>query len=321
MKAAKFEKDGVISIISTEIPSVLREEVLLKVEACSLCGSDLRPWKNGWPKTPGHEIVGVVKSKNHPLYQERCLAYIPVWCGKCAYCNSGHTNLCSNANELIGWQRNGGYAEFVAVPSQCLLPVPQDIPTHLATLLLDTIGTAAHGIRLSSKIVCRGNVLVLGAGPIGLGGVLVSQDFGFEDIYIFDPNQDRLEFAISLGAKEYSTDRQTPHFDLVLECSGRDSARQMALELVKPNGAVIQLGESDKWSLEETKSIRRKDFFYIRSFYFPINEYQDNINILRRKKNSFERLVDSKVSLDQLSDLFADFAAGRRIKPQLNLQE
>jgi L-iditol 2-dehydrogenase len=95
----------------------------------------------------------------------------------------------------------------------------------------------------------------------------------------------------------------------------------MALEMVKPNGAVVQLGEADSWKIEETKAIRRKDFYCIRSFYFPINEYEDNIQILRRNKSKFETLVDAQVSLDQLSELFVEFAAGSRIKPQLNFQE
>ena len=321
MRVAKFNPEGNISIITAEMPAIEKNEVLLRVSACSLCGSDLRPWKNGWPVTPGHEIVGVVESKNHPLYKARCLAYIPVWCGKCEECLAGHTNLCRNANELIGWQRAGGYAEFLAVPEQCLLVVPQDIPTHLAPLLLDTIGTAAHGIRLAKKITSKGKVLVLGAGPIGLGGVLVLQDFGFTDISIFEPNPLRLEFAISLGAHAFSENKISPFYDLVLECSGRDSGRQMALEMVKPIGAVVQLGEADSWKIEETKAIRRKDFYYIRSFYFPLNEYEENIQILRRNKSKFKKLVDAQVSLDQLSELFVEFASGRRIKPQLHFQE
>lgn len=321
MRAAKFNPEGNISIVTVGMPVVEKNEVLLKVSACSLCGSDLRPWRNGWPVTPGHEIVGVVESKNHPLYKARCLAYIPVWCGKCDECLAGHTNLCRNSNELIGWQRAGGYAEFLAVPEQCLLPVPQDIPTHLAPLLLDTIGTAAHGIRLAKKITSEGKALVLGAGPIGLGGILVLQDSGFSDICVFDPNPLRLEFAESLGAHALVADKKPALYDLVLECSGRDSGRQMALEKVKPNGAVVQLGEADSWKIEETKAIRRKDFYYIRSFYFPINEYEENIQILRRNKSKFETLVDAQVSLDQLSELFVEFAAGSRIKPQLNFQE
>ena len=271
--------------------------------------------------TPGHEIVGVVQQPGHPLHGLRCLAYIPVWCGQCPECVAGQNHICRNASELIGWQRPGGYAEYVSVPEQCLLPVPDDIPDHLAPLLLDTIGTAGHGVRLSRKIVDSGKVLVLGAGPIGLGGLLVLQHFGFEQVEVFDPNMFRRSFAASLGAVALESVDRAAAYDLVLECSGKDAGRQTALEAVRPHGAVVQLGESDAWQVQETKAIRRKDFYYIRSFYFPISEYTENIEILRRARPKFEQLVDAQVPLTGLCDLFAQFAAGDRIKPQLHIHD
>lgn len=321
MKAAKFDGEGRISVVDTAMPVPGAGEALLRVLACSLCGSDLRPWRQGWPMTPGHEIVGVVRQPGHALHGQRCLAYIPVWCGHCPECRDGHHHICRNARELIGWQRPGGYAEYVAVPDQCLLPVPDDIPDHLAPLLLDTIGTAGHGVRLSRRIVDSGRALVLGAGPIGLGGLLVLQHFGFERVDVFDPNPFRRGMAASLGAEALDAVAPDAAYDLVLECSGKDAGRQSALESVRANGAVVQLGESDAWHVQETKAIRRKDFYYIRSFYFPIGEYAENIEILRKGRARFERLVDAQVPLDGLSDLFAQFAAGDRIKPQLHIHE
>ena len=321
MKAAKFDGEGRITVVDAAMPVAGAGEALLRVVACSLCGSDLRPWRQGWPLTPGHEIVGVVQQPGHARHGQRCLAYIPVWCGHCPECLDGHNHICRNARELIGWQRPGGYAEYVAVPDQCLLPVPDDIPDHLAPLLLDTIGTAGHGVRLSRRIVDSGRALVLGAGPIGLGGLLVLQHFGFEQVDVFDPNPFRRGVAASLGAVPLDAVASDAAYDLVLECSGKDAGRQSALESVRANGAVVQLGESDAWHVQETKAIRRKDFYYIRSFYFPISEYAENIEILRKGRARFERLVDAQVPLTGLSDLFAQFAAGDRIKPQLHIHE
>ena len=321
MKAAVFYGDSQISIVDVPLPVVGVGEVLLRVVACSLCGSDLRPWRKGWPLTPGHEIFGVVHQPGHALHGKRHLVYLPVWCGHCTECTAGHNNVCLNTKELIGWQRPGGYAEYVNVPDQCLLPVPDDIPDHLAPLLLDTIGTAGHGVRLSQKIVSSGRVLVMGAGPIGLGGVLVLQHFGFESIEIFDPNPFRRSFAASFGAVALEAVDPKVAYDLVLECSGQDAGRQTALEAVRSHGAVVQLGESDTWKVHETKAIRRKDFYYIRSFYFPISDYKENIKILRQARSQFDNLVDAQVPLDGLSDLFVQFAAGDRIKPQLHIHD
>ena len=321
MKAAKFEGEGRIAVIEMAMPEVAANEVLLRVVACSLCGSDLRPWRQGWPLTPGHEVFGVVQQPGHAMQGRRCLAYIPVWCGQCPECLAGHNHICRNARELIGWQRPGGYAQYLAVPQQCLLPVPDDIADHLAPLLLDTIGTAGHGVRLARKIVDAGRVLVLGAGPIGLGGLLVLQHFGFDRVDVFDPNPFRRGIAASLGGHPLEAIAPDAAYDLVLECSGKDAGRQSALESVRALGAVVQLGESDAWQVQETKAIRRKDFYYIRSFYFPISEYADNIEILRQGRVKFEQLVDAQVPLDGLSALFAQFAAGDRIKPQLHFND
>jgi L-iditol 2-dehydrogenase len=321
MQTAIFRGQGRIDIVETPQPVPTAGEVLLRVRACSLCGSDLRPWRQGWPVTPGHEILGLVDQPGHALHGHRALVYIPVWCGHCATCRSGQTHLCDNATELMGWQRAGGYAEAVAVPEQCLLPVADDVPDHLATLLLDTIGTAAHGIRLSQTLVPRGRALILGAGPIGLGALLVLQQMGYGPIDVVDPNAWRLGVASELGGQAVKVPEPGVRYPLVLECSGKDVARQAALEAVGPRGVVVQLGEADAWQVSETKAIRRKDFYYVRSFYFPRAEYDANVVLLRANRARYERLVDAQLPLVGLHALFAEFARGERLKPQLSIGE
>lgn len=322
MHYAVFEGRGSIRIAQGERPQPKAGEVLLQVGACSLCGSDLRPWRQGWSFTPGHEIVGRVVQPDHALHGQRCLVYIPQWCGQCPSCVGGYPQLCEALPDLVGWQRHGGYAEWVCVPEQCLIPVPNDVPTHLAPLLLDTLGTAGHGVRLSQRVLPNpSRVLVLGAGPIGLGALLVLRQMNYGPLEIFDPNPTRLAFASSLGAQTIDQIDPSERYPLVIECSGKDAARQQALESVQPLGAVVQLGEADAWQIQESKPIRRKDFFYIRSFYFPLQEFEANLAILRSERAACERLVDSKVALEGLARLFGEFARGERIKPQLFLQE
>jgi L-iditol 2-dehydrogenase len=319
MRAARFGGEGRIAIDDKPWPVPAAGEVLLRVRACALCGSDLRPLRNGWPLTPGHEIAGVVDQPGHRLHGQRSLVYIPVWCGRCPTCEAGHTQLCERATELVGWQRDGGYAEALAVPEQCLLPVPEDVPDHLAPLLLDTIGTAAHGVRLSQGLVPAGRALILGAGPIGLGALIVLRRFGYGPIEVFDPNAFRRGVAAELGGVPLEALDPAARYPLVLECSGKDPARQAALESVAARGAVIQLGEADAWQVNETKAIRRKDFYYVRSFYFPVSEYPMNVELLRADRPAYERLVDAREPLDGLERLFGAFARGERLKPQLSI--
>jgi len=316
MKAASFTGDGRIAVHNVAMPQAGPGEVLLRVRACALCGSDLRPLKRGWACTPGHEILGVVDQPGHAWHGRRALVYIPVFCGHCTECKAGLTQLCRNATDLIGWQRDGGYAEAVAVPEQCLLPVPDDIPDDLAPLLLDTIGTAAHGVRLARRVVQGGEALVLGAGPIGLGAILVLRGMGFAPVCVVEPGAYRADFAQSLGATLLTPqEAATRRYALVIEASGKDPARQLGLEVVAPMGAMLQLGEADAWAVTEHKPIRRKDFFIIRSFYFPIADHDANIALLRCDMAAYARLVDARAGLDGLETLFGEFARGERLKP------
>jgi L-iditol 2-dehydrogenase len=316
MKAARFRGEGRITIEAIDPPRPASGEVTLRVTACALCGSDLRPLRQGWPVTPGHEVLGRVDQPGHAWHGRRALVYIPVFCGHCPECEAGMTQLCRNATDLMGWQRDGGYAEALSVPEQCLLPVPDDIPDDLAPLLLDTIGTAAHALRLAKRIVQDGAALVLGAGPIGLGAILVLKGMGYGPVSVIEPARYRADFAASLGAELLTPEQAaTRRFPLVVEASGKDKARQLGLEVVGAMGAMLQLGESDAWAITENKAIRRKDFCLLRSFYFPRGDHDANIALLRANMEGYARLVDARAGLDGLETLFGEFARGERLKP------
>lgn len=319
MKFARFVGDGGILVEEGPSPVPAAGEVKLDVLGCALCGSDLRPWRKGWPATPGHEVVAAVNQPGHRLHGKRVAVYIPIWCGECEQCKAGLTQLCESPPDvqLVGWQRPGGYAQEMTAPQQCLIPIPDDIPTELAPLLLDTIGTAGHGVRVAKRIVPSGAALVVGAGPIGLGALVVLQELGFGPIYISEPAEHRRSFAEELGAIAVTPGEVARRYPLVIESSGKDQGRQFALESVAPMGAVVQLGEADRWDVAETRRLRLKDFFYVRTFYFPISEFDDNVRILRNRMDTFRKFVDERTSLEGLQTLFDAFSKGQRIKPQL----
>lgn len=320
MRATKFHGEGRITIEVVPDPVPAAGEVTVRVTGCALCGSDFRPWKVGWPTISGHEIAGVIDQPGHPRHGERVVVYIPVFCGSCEDCRSGRTHLCSRpeARELIGWQRDGGYAEKLVAPERCLLPVPNDIPDRLAPLLLDTIGTTAHGIRMARRVVPGGRALVLGAGPIGLGAIIVLNRMGYGPLDVVDPTDYRAGVAESFGARRTSAaTAEKGRYSVVVEATGKDAARQVALEAVGPDGVICQIGESAAWAITETRTIRLKDFFLVRSFYFPIGDYAENIELLRADRDKYERLVDGTADLDGLADLFDAFSRGEKLKPQL----
>ena len=323
MQAATFHGGDRITIDRIAVPAAASGEVMLRVARTALCGSDLKLWHKGAEFTAGHEIFGTVDEPGHALHGRRCCVYIPLHCGHCDACRRGDTQMCLTISILIGWNRPGGYAECLPVPENCLLPVPDDIEDSLAPLLLDTIGTSAHAVRFVSRVVPpqeAGPVLVTGAGPVGLGVVLALSALGYRDVHVSDPNAVRLAIARSFGATPHPVGDASRRFALVVECSGAHAARNLGIEVVLPRGALVLVGENAApWSIEEGKVFRRKDFFMIRTFYFPIADFAPNVELLRRHKDQYRVLVDGEFGLAELPGEFARFAAGDLIKPVLAL--
>ncbi|MBS4206599.1 alcohol dehydrogenase catalytic domain-containing protein [Bacillus sp. FJAT-50079] len=329
MRSARFVGENKIEIKDIELPTLFNEDdVIVKVTCCGLCGSDKRLFKEGSPYTPGHEIAGIVH-KVGPKAQikpgTRVIIYIPIFCGNCKFCLAGETNRCQHIDGLIGWQRDGGYAEYVLVPSKNLIPIPDDITDSDGVLLLDTVGTAAHAIRMATRLnvspTSDSKVLVVGCGPLGLGTILTFQAMGYSEIYAVDPVEDRLTIAEEFGATRYTSDIDLKgEFSIVIEASGSAPGRKTAIYAVEPGGAVVILGESnDPFVIHPTPQLRRKDFYLIRSFYFNLNEVKDNIELYRKNQNSFQKLVSKIVTFDQLQDTFIEFSQGKTIKPFVKL--
>jgi len=321
VQAALFHGNQHISIADVPTPQAGPGEVLLAVRRTALCGSDVKVWRKGTAITPGHEIFGVVSQPGHPLDGQRCLVYIPVHCGQCASCARGDTHLCLADLGLVGWQRPGGYAEYLAVPEQCLLPVPDDIEDDVAALLLDTIGTAAHGIRFVQRLVPpveTDAVLVTGAGPVGMGAILALASLGYRNVCVSDPKTERRQLAESLGAQPHPVGETDKRFAFIVECSGAHAARSLAMNIVSPRGVLLLIGESEQpWPVQETPAIRRKDFYMVRTFYFPKSDYALNLELLRRHKAQYRRLVDAQFAIAELPQMFERFVAGDLVKPML----
>ncbi len=320
MRAIHFPGQQTIELVTRPWPTPAPGEVLLRVQRTALCGSDCKLWQRGSTLIPGHEIFGTVDHPGHALHGRRCCVFMPVHCGHCASCTRGDTHLCLTESVLLGWNRDGGYAEALAVPEQCLMPVPDDIDDDLAPLLLDTIGTAAHGLRTIQPLVPPPDteVLILGAGPVGLGALVAAQELGWRRIWVADPRPSRLALAQSLGAQVHPVGDLQRRFHLVVESSGAHAARNQGLTIVWPRGVVLLLGENDApWTIEETKPIRRKDFYMVRSFYFPKHDFSDNVALLRTRASDYRQLVDRRFTLDEFADTFPRFAAGELVKPLL----
>lgn len=241
-------------------PKIKNNEILIKTLKTAICGTDLHlySWDDWAQKTlpvpciVGHECVGIIVDTGcdvHGLKKgDRIAVEGHTTCGRCSLCLSGKKVLCPNTISF-GINRNGCFAEYVAVPMDNAFLIPEGISDELASLF-DPLGNAAH-TALSFDLVGK-NVLITGAGPIGLMAVPIAKKAGAKNVVISDINQYRLSIAEKLGAtKAVNVSKDSieavmaslnikPGFDVCLEMSGNARAFSSLADL-SANGANIAL--------------------------------------------------------------------------------
>ncbi len=246
-------------------PAIGPNDLLVRVRATSICGTDLHIWKwDAWaqetiriPRVIGHEFMGEVVEVGTEVGAEvggfergqRVAVEGHVTCGHCRNCRAGRRHLCRNA-QGIGIQRDGAFAEYVAVPAVNAYVLPAGMKDEIGACL-DPLGNAVHSA-LSFELAGE-DVLVTGAGPIGCMAAAVSRFVGARYVVVTDTNEYRLALAARMGAtravlstadlrevmKELG---MTEGYDIGLEMSGNPAALRSLLAVMNNGGRVALLG-------------------------------------------------------------------------------
>jgi len=209
MKAAVIKKPGEIVVEEVPTPDPKQGEVLLKIEACALCGTDQRVL-TGEKKVDvnivGHEITARVAKVGKGVEKikegERYIVQTVIGCGVCPMCKIHRENLCENTFKAIGYQFNGGFAEYMIMPKAgvdqgCLIPVPEDLPAEVGTLI-EPLSCCVNGMNYIPMEELD-HVLVFGGGIIGVLNGLVARARGAKCVTIMDVSQERLNLHKKLG--------------------------------------------------------------------------------------------------------------------------
>jgi L-iditol 2-dehydrogenase len=210
MQAIRYYGPEDIRVEQVDVPNCGDNEIRVKVDACAVCGTDLKAWKSGNPRikppqTMGHEFTGLVDIVGSDVTGfaegDRVVMATSVSCGACAYCDQGHPNLCVDVAPM-GFTYAGGMAEWVVIPERALanghvITVPQGIkPEHAA--LAEPISCAVNSIE--NSVVRTGDVVVvIGAGPMGIINACVARQQGAAKIILVEINPDRLRQGEAFG--------------------------------------------------------------------------------------------------------------------------
>ncbi|MEM9128620.1 MAG: L-threonine 3-dehydrogenase [Pseudomonadota bacterium] len=244
------------------VPETGPSDVLIKVKKSAICGTDVHIWK--WdefssktvpvPMVVGHEFVGHIVDTGPAARKyhigQRVSGEGHIVCGTCRNCRAGRGHLCRNTLG-VGVQRPGSFAEYLAIPEDNVVPIPEDVPDEIAAIF-DPFGNAVH-TALSFDLVGE-DVLVTGAGPIGIMGALVAQKVGARKVVITDINPYRLNLARNMGVQHVVDVSQqqlrdvmneidmTEGFDVGLEMSGASVAMQQMIARMNNGGKLALLG-------------------------------------------------------------------------------
>lgn len=265
MKALLLSQYNQLDITDLPAPVPAAEEILVRVAACGICGSDVHGYDGTSgrripPLVMGHEAAGVVAAAGPGVSNfkpgDRVTFDSTVYCGECEFCRKGEINLCNN-RQVIGvscgdYRRAGAFAEYVVVPQRIAYHLPDALEFREAAML-EAVSVALHGVRVS-EMKGGETVLVIGAGMIGLLTLQAARAAGASRVLVADIDQSRLKRAEGVGADEtllLSGSELVQEIlgrtggrgvDLVLEAVGREETISASIASVRKGGTVTLIG-------------------------------------------------------------------------------
>jgi threonine dehydrogenase-like Zn-dependent dehydrogenase len=258
MKAAQYLKPHVLNIVTKDLRTLRDDEILVKVEACGVCGTDVHivegQSRSSPPVVLGHEYAGIIEGRGEKslgLSVGQRVAVDPnIACGSCYYCRRGLVHLCMNLRAL-GVDIDGGMAEYSIVPAIQAYQLPAGMPVE-ASAFVEPVSCAVHGID-KAQIRVGDTVVILGGGTIGLIMLQLARSAGAARTVVVEPVAHKRAVAQHLGAdfvlNPEETDPKSAVLDLtqvgadvVIECVGKPGTMQLALDLARRGGVVEFFG-------------------------------------------------------------------------------
>ena len=322
MKAVVLPGDETTRLEDRLDPSPGFGEVLIRVRASAVCGSDMSAFR-GDPVVggsqnggiiPGHEVAGEVAELGAGVSSlavgDRVAIYLAIGCMRCEYCRRGYLMLCARC-EIIGFHRPGGDAELIVVPAINCMPLPDEFTAAQGAVVTDMFGTQ-FSAQARLGVSGTDSVLVFGLGPMGAAAVAVAKARGAHVIGI-DPVAGRRELGEKLGADEVlafdeeelrDVVARAGGVDVVIECSGNAGAVNAALDAVRPFGRVALVGEAREVPIKPSDQLIRKLTTVIGAWYFPIWQFDAIINFMMRRQVPVESIISHRLSLDDAPEAF-----------------
>ncbi len=322
MKGIHFLGSGRISIDEIPTPEPNGREVLIRMKSASICGTDRENLMGAGQSTvPGHENAGEVVAVDKPSWVkvgDRVAINCHITCGHCEHCLNGDLYFCDQLT-VVGFDRNGGYADYVLVPEASCMALPNDISYEEGSLLVDMLGTPFRAVK-RAELVPGDKITVWGAGPIGLGLVMVAMRIGAE-VAVVDLSDHRLNLARTFGPAFVLNPARDPvdqilkewthgkGIDAGFDCVGSEKVCLQALSVLKKRGKLVIVGVSHKLTLDPWEHFTCREFTLIGTRNFNTRDFDQMIGLLRTGLPLLQ-VVTHRFQLLQAEEAFATFREG-----------
>ena len=318
MRAVRLIEPGrPLEVQEIPVPEIGSGDVLVRVEAAGICRSDMH-YRAGvspvkpLPMTLGHEIAGVVEAAGdqvaHLAPGDRVCLHYMVTCGNCEYCVRGSEQFCTSG-QMLGKDRDGGYAEFIAVPARGVFTLPDEIPFEQGAIAMCSSATSFHALH-KAEIAAGDRVAIFGIGGLGMSAVQLARVFGALDVFAVDIDPEKLEMAQGFGAISVDARRvdavaeirrQTAGkgVDAALELIGLPATIRQAVDAVSVFGRVVVVGLSDQMvGIDPYRDLIGKEAKLIGCSDHLAGEIPLLLELIRRGTLDLSRVITRRVPLD-----------------------
>ncbi len=313
-------------------------QALLAVDYVGICGTDLAIFAGKHPRAQaplimGHELEGRIlelpPSAPSGLYLgQRVTVYPLLSCGQCYACRMGQQHVCQRLR-LLGIDADGGFAETMLAPVSALHPLPDQLPAPLGALV-EPLAVAVHAVRLSRMRV-GDNVLITGAGPIGVLLALVAQAAGAGRVLLTEITSQRLALARDLGLHVLPADRPDLETavraelggrgaDVLFEATGHASVAPLLLQLVRIRGQIVQVGVFKQPAALDLQTLNFHEVSLIGSRVYTKDDFDRAVHLAAGKQIALDRFPVRRFPLSQAVAAFEAAQRGTTLKVLFEVQ-
>ena len=333
MKAAYYEAVHEIDVREAPDPEPGPEDVLIRVHSCGICGTDQHIFDGDvggpLPLIGGHELAGEVVSVGAEVPDDfpvggRVAVEPNISCGSCFYCQRGQVNHCLRWS-AIGVTRDGGFADYVVAPATNVYRVGE--MDYEVAAFIEPLSCVVYGLK-RLEIPLGANVLIYGAGPIGLLMLQLVRHGGASEIAVVDLKQDKLDLAGTLGATitvaagpsaDTALREASPlGFDVVIDCTGVPSVVEHTFTHVRNNGKLLFFGVNppDARISISPYEVYRRDLQIFGSFALRFT-FQDALALLESGAVDVKPLLSERLPIDRFAEALGLAGSGEALKVQI----